>query len=65
MQTGWRVVNQEARTARASVMQAVTKFAAKGGTRPSSGQLELAERLEHAADEKRLAMDAFVLRVFG
>jgi len=65
MQTDWRVVNQEARTARSRVMQAVTKFAAKGGTGPSSGQLELAERLEQAADEKRLAMDEFVQRVFG
>ena len=65
MQTDWRVVNQEARTARARVMQAVVKFAANGGVGPSSGQLELAERLEQAADEKRLAMDEFVQRVFG
>jgi len=65
MQSDWQAVNQEACKAQARVMQAFTKFAANGSTCLGLGQLELAERLEQAADEKRLAMDAFVQRVFG
>lgn len=65
MQTDWQTVNQEARTARTRVMQAFTKSAAGEGSGPSTGQLELAETLEQAADEKRLAMDEFVKQAFG
>lgn len=65
MQADWQVVNQEARTARFRVMQAFVKSAAGEGSGPTTGQLELAETLEQAADDKRLAMDEFVTQVFG
>lgn len=65
MQADWLAVNQEARTARFRVTQAFVKSAAGEGSGPTTGQLELAEKLEQAADEKRLAMDEFVTQVFG
>jgi len=65
MQAEWQAVNQEACTARARVTQAFMKSAAGGYPGPTTGQLELAERLEQAADEKRLAMDEFVRCAFG
>jgi hypothetical protein len=65
MQTDWQSVNQEARTARNRVTHAFVKFAAGDGSGPTTAQLDLAEKLEHAADDKRLAMDEFVNRVFG
>lgn len=65
MQADWQVVNQEARTARFRVTQAFVKSAAGEGSGPTTGQLELAEKLEQAADDKRLAMDEFVTQVFG
>lgn len=65
MQSDWQAVNQEACKAEARVMQAFAKFAVKGRACPRLGQLEFAERLEQAADEKRLAMDEFVQRAFG
>ena len=65
MQSDWQAVNQEARTARIRVTQAFEKAAAGGGTGPTTGQIELAETLEQAADEKRLAMDEFVKQAFG
>lgn len=65
MQADWQAVNQEARTARTRVMQAFIKSAAGGGSGPTTAQLDLAEKLEQAADEKRLAMDEFVKQVFG
>jgi hypothetical protein len=65
MQADWQAVNQEARTARFRVTQAFIKSAAGDGSGPTTAQLDLAEKLEIAADEKRLAMDAFVKQVFG
>ena len=65
MQADWQAVNQEAHTARFRVMQDVVKSAAGGGSGPTTAQLELAEKLEQAADEKRLALDEFVKQVFG
>mgnify|MGYP003385293951 CR=1 FL=1 len=65
MQADWQAVNQDARIARARVTQAFAKCAAGDGSGPTTAQLELAEKLETAADEKRLAMDAFVKQVFG
>lgn len=65
MQTDWQAVNQEARTARFRVTQAFMRSAAGGGSGPTTGQLDLAEKLEQAADDKRLAMDEFVKKVFG
>lgn len=65
MQSDWQAVNQEARIARFRVTQAFVKSAAGDGSGPTTGQLELAETLEQAADEKRLAMDEFVKKVFG
>ena len=65
MQTDWQAVNSEARTARIRVTQAFQKSVAGQGSGATTGQLELAEKLEQAADEKRVAMDAFVRRVFG
>jgi|GEM_PF-1552077 len=65
MQADWQAVNSEARTARIRVTQAFEKSAASEGSGPTTGQLELAEKLEQAADDKRLTMDAFVRRVFG
>ncbi|MDO8449707.1 MAG: hypothetical protein Q7T10_12985 [Rhodoferax sp.] len=65
MQADWQVVNQEARTARFRVTQAFVKAAAGDGSGPTTGQLELAEKLEEVADQKRLAMDEFVKRAFG
>ena len=65
MHTDWQAVNSEARTARFRVTHAFEKSAAGDGSGPTTGQLELAEKLEQAADEKRLAMDEFVRRVFG
>jgi hypothetical protein len=65
MHADWQVVNQEARTARVRVTQAFVKSAAGGGSGPTTGQLELAEKLEQAADEKRLALDEFVKQAFG
>jgi hypothetical protein len=65
MHTDWQVVNQEARTARLRVAQAFAKSAAGEGSGPTTGQLDLAEKLEQAADEKRLVMDEFVKNVFG
>jgi hypothetical protein len=65
MQADWQAVNQEARTARIRVTQAFVKSAAGEGSGPTTAQLDLAEKLEIAADDKRLAMDAFVKQVFG
>jgi hypothetical protein len=65
MQADWQAVNQEARTARSRVTHAFVKCAAGGGSGPTTAQLDLAEKLEAAADEKRLAMDAFVKQAFG
>ena len=65
MQAGWRAVNEEARIARFRVMQAFQKSAAGDGSGPTTGQIDLAEKLEQAADEKRLAMDEFVKKVFS
>lgn len=64
MQTEWQAVNQEARTARFRVTQAFERSAAGEGSGPTTGQLDLAEKLEQAADEKRLAMDEFVKKHF-
>lgn len=65
MQSDWQTVNQEARTARFRVTQAFIKAAAGDGSGPTTAQLELAEKLEQAADEKRLALDEFVKQAFG
>lgn len=65
MQTDWQAVNQEARTARFRVTQAFIKAAAGDGSGPTTAQLDLAEQLEQAADDKRLAMDEFVKQAFG
>lgn len=65
MHADWQAVNSEARTARIRVAQAFEKSAAGEGSGPTTGQLELAEKLEQSADDKRLAMDEFVRRVFG
>lgn len=65
MQADWQAVNQEARTARFRVTQAFVKSAAGEGSGPTTAQLELAEKLEEAADEKRLAMDDFLKQAFG
>jgi len=65
MQADWQAVNQEARTARFRVTQAFIKSAAGEGSGPTTAQLDLAEKLEQAADEQRLAMDEFVKQVFG
>ncbi len=65
MQAEWQVVNQEACMARLRVMQAVKKSVSGDGAGPTTGQIELAEKLEQAADEKRLTMDEFVKQVFG
>lgn len=65
MQADWQAVNQEAHTARFRVMQAFMKSAGGDGSGPTTGQLDLAEKLEQAADEKRRAMDEFVKKVFG
>ena len=65
MQADWQAVNQEARTARFRVTQAFIKSAAGEGSGPTTAQLDLAEKLEQAADEKRREMDEFVKKVFG
>lgn len=65
MQADWQAVNTESHTARFRVMQAFTKSAGGEGSGPTTGQLELAEKLEQAADEKRLKMDEFAKKVFG
>lgn len=65
MQADWQAVNQEARTARFRVTQAFIKSAAGEGSGPTTAQLDLAEKLEQAADEQRLAMDEFVKQAFG
>jgi hypothetical protein len=65
MQTDWQEINQEACIARNRVMQAFKKSAGGEGSGPTTGQLELAEKLEQAADELRLAMDEFVKQTFG
>lgn len=65
MQADWLAVNEEARLARVRVTQAFVKSGAGEGSGPTTAQLDLAEKLEKAADEKRLAMDEFVKQVFG
>lgn len=65
MQADWQAVNQEARTARLRVTQAFVKAAAGDGSGPTTAQFDLAEKLELAADEKRLALDEFVKQAFG
>jgi hypothetical protein len=65
MQADWQAVNQESHTARFRVMQAFLKSAAGDGSGPTTAQIDLAEKLEQAADEKRRAMDEFVKKVFG
>ena len=65
MQNDWQAVNQEARLARFRVTQAFVKSAAGDGSGPTTAQLDLAEKLEQAADEKRLALDEFVKQAFG
>lgn len=65
LEAEWQAVNQEACTARARVTQALAKAAAGDGAGPTSGLMELTEKLEQVADEKRLAMDEFVQRTFG
>lgn len=65
MHADWQSVNQEACTARFRVMQAFEKSVKGEGSGPTTGQIDLAEKLEQAADEKRLAMDEFVKGAFG
>ena len=65
MHADWLAVNQEACTARVRVTQAFVKSASGNGSGPTTAQLDLAEKLEEAADVKRLAMDAFVKQAFG
>lgn len=65
LEAEWQAVNQEACTARARVTQALTRATAGDGVGPTSGLLELTEKLEQVADAKRLAMDEFVQRTFG
>lgn len=65
MHTDWQAVNSEARTARNRVMKAFQKSIAGEVAGPTTAQFELAEKLEKAADEKRLAMDEFVRCTFG
>ncbi|MGH8847669.1 MAG: hypothetical protein ACREXQ_10595 [Polaromonas sp.] len=65
MQADWQALNEEARMARFRVMQAFQKSATGEGSGPTTGQLDLAEKLEQAADEKRLEMDEFVKKYFG
>lgn len=65
MHADWLVVNQEARTARVRVTQAFVRCAAGNGSGPTTAQLDLAEKLETAADDKRLVLDEFVAKVFG
>ena len=65
MQAEWQVVNQEACTARLRVMQAFKKPVSGDGGGPTTAQIELAEKLEQVADERRLAMDEFVTQVFS
>ena len=65
MHKEWQAVSQEARTLRVRVTQTFAKAASGEGSGPTTGQLDLAERLEQAADKKRLAMDEFVNQVFG
>ena len=65
MHNDWQAVNQETRTARFRVTPASVKSAAGEGSGPTTAQLDLAKKLEQAADEKRLAMDEFVKKAFG
>lgn len=65
MHADWLSVNQEARTARVRVTQAFVKSVAGDSSGPTTAQIELAEKLEEAADRKRLAMDEFVKQTFG
>lgn len=65
MQADWLALNEEARIARFRVMQAFQRSAAGGGSGPTTGQLDLAEKLEQAADGKRLEMDEFLKKYFG
>lgn len=65
MQAEWQVINQEARTARHLITRAFAECMAGKGTGPTEGQLDLADKLERAADEKRLAMDEFLRKVFN
>jgi hypothetical protein len=65
MQADWLALNEEARIARFRVMQAFQKSAAGEGSGPTTGELDLAEKLEEAADGKRLEMDEFLKKYFG
>jgi hypothetical protein len=65
MQADWLALNEEARTARFRVMQAFQKSAGGAGSGPTTGELELAETLEQAADAKRMEMDNFLKKYFG
>jgi hypothetical protein len=64
MQADWKALNEEARLERFRVMQAFQKSAAGEGSGPTTAQLDLAEKLEQAADEKRLEMDELVKKYF-
>jgi hypothetical protein len=64
MQADWKALNEEARLERFRVMQAFQKSAAGEGSGPTTAQLDLAEKLEQAADEKRLDMDELVKKYF-
>lgn len=65
LEADWQAVNQEARIARARVTQALARAASGDGAGPTTGLMDLTERLEQSADEKRLIMDEFVRRTFG
>lgn len=65
MQADWHALNEEARLARLRVMQAFQKSTAGEGAGPTTGQLDLAEKLEEAADRKRLEIDAFLQKYFS
>lgn len=65
MQADWHALNTEARLARFRVMQAFQKSAAGDGAGPTTGQLELAEKLEEAADRKQQEIDAFLQKYFS
>jgi hypothetical protein len=64
MQADWKALNEEARIERFRVMQAFQKSAAGDGSGPTTAQIELAEKLEQAADDKRLEMDELVKKYF-
>ncbi|MEO6321808.1 MAG: hypothetical protein ABIR56_14060, partial [Polaromonas sp.] len=64
MQADWKAINEEARIKRSRVMQAFQKAAAGEGSGPTTAQIELAEKLEQAADDKRLELDELMKKYF-